>query len=101
MEGDTDLPHRRSGEEQRPLLPQEVAVGGDIYFIARLSRQSQDGGKLRVEERLPHDVEVDVLRDPLKAAEDPEKSSAVIKALLRRVPGQKEQARLQTLVISI
>ena len=60
VEGDTDLMQRRSGQQNAALFRQQRAVGGDAYPEAQLSGDGQQLRQLRMQQRLAHDVEVEV-----------------------------------------
>ena len=69
MEGEIDLVHP-GGEDLRPPLMQERAVGGNDGFESPLPRQAEKVGQLRVSQRLPHEVVVEVFRIPGQPIQD-------------------------------
>ena len=73
MEGDAHLLHRRAGAQQRTLSVQQSAVGGDHDLEAELSGPIQDVLQLGVEQRLSHQVEVEILRMGPQTAGQPGK----------------------------
>ncbi len=59
MKGDIDLVQGRRGQKQLPPLGKQCAVGGDDYPKIQLLADGQNFLQLAVEQRLPHEMQVD------------------------------------------
>ena len=62
VEGDADLVEGGAVPQKRQLLRQQGAIGGQADPIIQLGADAEDLRQLRVQQRLPHDVEVQILR---------------------------------------
>ena len=73
VDGDAHLLHRRTAQQQRLTLAEQGAVGGEHHPEAQGVRLLQQVAQLRVEQRLPHQVEVQIVRvGPQAARQGPE-----------------------------
>ena len=61
VEGDADLVERRGGQQGGGLFRQQRAVGGDAHPEAQLMGDGQQLWQLRVQQRLAHHVEIEVV----------------------------------------
>ena len=62
VEGDADLVQRGTAPQQRQPVRQQGAVGGETDPESQVPADAEDLRQLRVQQRLPHDVEVEVVR---------------------------------------
>ena len=62
VEGDADLVEGGAVPQKRQLLRQQRAIGGQADPVTQLGADAEDLRQMRVQQRLPHDVEVQILR---------------------------------------
>ena len=85
VDGDAHLLHRRTAQQQRLPLTKQSSVGGEHHPEAQGVRLLQQDAQLRMEQRLPHQVEVQVIRvGPQAARQGPE---ALRRQKARHTPG--------------